>query len=70
MVIDDIEIKYKRGKMVKPESEMTPEELKIWKEKCENEMRKNLFSIGQPLVYFIDGKPVMEFKDGTTEPIL
>ncbi len=57
----------KKGTMTKSPFDMTPEELKIWKEENKVEARKYLFSIGQPLVYEKNGHLVAEFSDGRIE---
>jgi len=44
-------IKYRTGTMTKRPSEMTAQELKIWQEQGEKEIREYLFSINQPLIY-------------------
>jgi len=66
---DDIPMEQlvRKGTMTKSPFEMTPEELKIWKEECKVEARAYLFSIGQPLVYGKDGHLVAEFADGRIE---
>jgi hypothetical protein len=67
MVAD--KIKYRTGTMVKSVWNMTDAEYKIWNENSKNEVKKYLFSIGQPLVYFIDNKAVAEYSDGSIEYI-
>jgi hypothetical protein len=62
-------IKYRTGTMTKSPWEMSDAEYTIWKEEGKIELRKHLFSIGQPLVYFIDNKPVIEYSDGSIEYI-
>ena len=60
-------IKYKTGTMTKSPFDMDDAEYKIWQEKSNIEVREYLFSIGQPLVYYIDNQTVIEYKDGTIE---
>lgn len=61
------EINYRTGTMTKRPAEMSAEELKIWQEQGEKEVREYLFSINQPLVYYKDGVLVVERKDGSIE---
>jgi hypothetical protein len=63
------EIKYRTGRMVKPTSQMSPTELKIWEEDGNKEIRKYLFSINQPLVYYRGEEIVAEYKDGRIEKV-
>jgi hypothetical protein len=60
-------IKYRTGTMTKSPFDMDDAEYKIWQEKGKIETREYLFSIGQPLVYFIDNQTVIEYSDGTIE---
>ncbi len=60
-------IKYRVGTMTKSPWDMADDEYKIWQEEAKKEAREYLFSIGQPLVYFIDNKVVIENKDGSFE---
>ena len=62
-------IKYRTGTMTKRPSEMTAQELKIWQEQGEKEIREYLFSINQPLIYSKNGVMVIERKDGSIETI-
>ena len=48
-------IKYRTGTMTKRPAEMTAQELKIWQEQDEKEVREYLFSINQPLIYSKNG---------------
>ncbi|PWK27949.1 hypothetical protein LV89_01356 [Arcicella aurantiaca] len=63
------EIKYRTGKMTKPTSQMSPAELKKWQEQSKKDIRNYLFSINQPLVYYLEGIPVAEYKDGRIEKL-
>ena len=63
------EIKYRTGKMTKPTSQMSPTEFKIWEEQSRKNIRNYLFSINQPLVYYLEGVPVAEYKDGRIEKL-
>jgi len=63
------EIKYRTGTMAKPTSQMSPTELKKWEEQSKKEIREYLFSINQPLVYYLEGMPVAEYKDGRIEKL-
>jgi hypothetical protein len=63
------EIKYRTGKMTKPTSQMSPSELKKWEEEGNKEIRKYLFSINQPLVYYRGEEIVAEYKDGRIEKV-
>lgn len=63
------EIKYRIGTMSKNPSKMTDDELRIWQEQGEKEIREYLFSINQPLVYYRNGVLVMEDKNGFIQPI-
>ena len=62
-------IKYRTGTMTKRPAEMTAQELKIWQEQGEKEIREYLFSINQPLIYSKNGVMVIERKDGSIETI-
>jgi hypothetical protein len=62
-------IKYRTGTMTKSPFDMDDAEYKIWQEKGKIETREYLFSIGQPLIYFIDNQVVIENSDGTIEYI-
>ena len=62
-------IKYRTGTMTKRPAEMTAQELKIWQEQGEKEIREQLFSINQPLIYSKNGVMVIERKDGSIETI-
>lgn len=62
-------IKYRTGTMNKRPAEMSAQELKIWKEQGEKEIREYLFSINQPLIYSKNGVMVIERKDGSIETI-
>lgn len=62
-------IKYRTGTMTKRPAEMTAQELKIWQEQGEKEIREYLFSINQPLIYSKNGVIVIERKDGSIETI-
>lgn len=56
--------------MVKHPGEMNAYELKEWKKTSYERAKAYLFSIGQPLVYYLeDGTPVIEHKDGRIEQI-
>jgi hypothetical protein len=63
------EIKYRTGKMTKPTSQMSPSEYKKWQEQSKKNIRNYLFSINQPLVYYLEGVPVAEYKDGRIEKL-
>jgi hypothetical protein len=63
------EIQYRTGKMTKPTSQMSPTELKKWEEEGNKEIRKYLFSINQPLVYYRGEEIVAEYKDGRIEKL-
>ena len=63
------EIKYRTGTMTKPTSQMSPTELRKWEEQGKKEIREYLFSINQPLVYYMEGIPVAEYKDGRIEKL-
>lgn len=63
------EIKYRIGTMSKSPSKMNDDELRIWQEQGEKEIREYLFSINQPLVYYRNGILVMEDKNGFVQPI-
>ncbi len=63
------EIKYRTGKMIKPTSQMSPDELKKWQDQNKKNIRNYLFSINQPLVYYLEGIPVAEYKDGRIEKL-
>ena len=63
------EIKYRIGTMSKSPSKMTDEELSIWQEQGEKEIREYLFSINQPLVYYRNGVLVMEDKNGFIQAV-
>lgn len=58
-----------KGQMEKSPLEMNEEELKAWKIKTDKEIRKYLFSIKQPLVYYKNGRIVAEYEDGTIKEI-
>jgi hypothetical protein len=60
-------IKYRTGTMTKRPAEMTAQELKIWQEQGEKEIREYLFSINQPLIYSKNGVMIAENKDGSIE---
>jgi hypothetical protein len=60
-------IKYKVGTMTKSPFDMDDAEYKIWQENGNRETREYLFSIGQPLVYYIDNQTVIEYSDGRIE---
>ena len=60
-------IKYKTGTMTKSPDLMSEKEFQQWEEKCKRETREYLFSIGQPLVYYIDNQTVIEYSDGIIE---
>lgn len=62
-------IKYRTGTMTKRPAEMTAQELKIWQEQGEKEIKEYLFSINQPLIYSKNGVMVIERKDGSIETI-
>lgn len=62
-------IKYRTGTMTKRPAEMTAQELIIWQEQGEKEIREYLFSINQPLIYSKNGVMVIERKDGSIETI-
>ena len=61
------EIKYRVGTMTKPTNEMSMIELKNWQEQGTKEIREYLFSINQPLVYYKDDIPMVEYKNGIIE---
>ncbi|WP_221394034.1 hypothetical protein [Dyadobacter sp. NIV53] len=62
------EIIIRKGIMVKSPGKMTALELKDWKHKSYQRAKDYLFSIGQPLVYYLqDGTPVAEYFDGRIE---
>lgn len=63
------EIKYRTGTMTKPTSQMSPSELKKWEEEGNKEIRKYLFSINQPLVYYRGEEIMAEYKDGRIEKV-
>lgn len=63
------QIKYRKGSMGKSVFEMSESEFHIWQENNKKNARKYLFSIGQPLVYFKNNKPVAEFEDGRIDII-
>jgi hypothetical protein len=63
------EIKYRTGTMTKPTSLMSPTEYKDWEEDGKKEIRKYLFSINQPLVYYRGEEIVAEYKDGRIEKV-
>ena len=63
------EIKYRTGKLVKPTNQMSLTELKTWEEQSKKDIRNYLFSINQPLVYYLEGIPVAEYKDGRIEKL-
>jgi hypothetical protein len=48
---------------------MSAQELKIWQEQGEKEIREYLFSINQPLIYSKNGVMIAENKDGSIETI-
>lgn len=62
-------IKYRIGIMTKRPAEMTAQELKLWQEQGEKEIREYLFSINQPLIYSKKGVMVIEHKDGSIETV-
>ncbi len=62
-------IKYRRGTMTKSPRQMSAIELKKWQEQGYLEARAYLFSINQPMVYYIDDAPVIEYKDGRIEKL-
>ena len=55
--------------MIKPTSQMSATEYKIWQEEGNKQIREYLFSINQPLVYYMEGIPVAEYKDGRIEKL-
>lgn len=55
--------------MIKPTSQMSPDELKKWQDQNKKNIRNYLFSINQPLVYYLEGIPVAEYKDGRIEKL-
>jgi hypothetical protein len=55
--------------MTKPTSQMSPTELKKWEAQSKINIRNYLFSINQPLVYYLEGVPVAEYKDGRIEKL-
>ena len=56
--------------MVKHPDDMNTYELEEWKKKSFERAKAYLFSIGQPLVYYLsDGTPVAEYEDGRIEPV-
>lgn len=59
----------KKGQMEKSPFDMHGEELKAWKINSDKEIRKYLFSIKQPLVYYKDGRIVAEYEDGTIKEV-
>ena len=63
------EIKYRTGKMTKPTSQMSSSEYKKWQEQSRTNIKNYLFSIDQPLVYYAEGVPVAEYKDGRIEKL-
>ena len=63
------EIKYRTGTLTKPTSQMSSAEFKIWEEQSKKDIRSYLFSINQPLVYYLEGIPVAEYKDGRIEEL-
>jgi hypothetical protein len=63
------EIRYRTGTMTKPTSQMSSSELKKWEEEGNKEIRKYLFSINQPLVYYRGEEIVAEYKDGRIEKV-
>ena len=62
-------IKYRTGTMTKRPTEMSAQELKIWQEQGEKEIREYLFFINQPLIYSKNGVMIAENKDGSIETI-
>jgi hypothetical protein len=60
-------VRYQTGTMTKSPKEMLPLELQKFEEKCNIDAKKYLFSIGQPLVYYIDNKLIIENSDGSIE---
>ena len=48
---------------------MSLTELKTWEEQSKKDIRSYLFSINQPLVYYLQGIPVAEYKDGRIEKL-
>jgi hypothetical protein len=60
-------VKYRTGTMTKSPDLMSETEFQKWEEKCKKETREYLFSIGQPLVYYIDNQTVIEYSDGKIE---
>lgn len=62
-------IKYRTGTMTNPPHQISASELKKWQEQGKIEIREYLFSINQPIVYCIDGIPVIEYKNGTIEKL-
>ena len=64
-----LEEMVRKGSMTKSPFDMTPEELKAWKQENKVEARKYLFSIGQPLVYQKNGCMIAEFADGHIEEL-
>ena len=63
------EVKYRTGKLVKPTNQMSPPELKNWEEQSKKNIKDYLFSINQPLVYYLEGVPVAEYEDGRIEKL-
>jgi hypothetical protein len=59
----------KKGKMKKEPWKMSPGEKRVWKENMRKEIRLHLFSIGQPLVYYIDNRMITEYPDRHIESI-
>lgn len=57
----------KRGKMNKNPMHMSPDELALWEEQMDKDIREYLFSIGQPLVYRKNGQMIIEYADGSIE---
>jgi hypothetical protein len=62
-------IKFRTGTMTKRPAEMSAQDLKIWQEQGEKEIREYLFSINQPLIYSKNGVMIAENKDGSIETI-
>ena len=63
------EIKYRTGKLIKPTSQMSATEYKVWQEEGNKQIREYLFSINQPLVYYRGEEIVAEYKDGRIEKL-
>ena len=56
--------------MTKDPRDMTNTEEEEWRQKCAENARSYLFSIGQPLVYrATDGRMMIEYMDGQVLPV-